>query len=98
MEAKRLDLKVTVVSRPDPDAALARMNRTALRLSDGGGNSLKVEKAERADGLPFGLEAAFEDYWRRDVGIEPGDENSDEKLYARQAYLAAAKKFGKERG
>lgn len=94
-ENKTLDLKVTVTCAPSgPDAILAKMDKTAVRLTSSP-YTLKVISVERADGQPFGLEAAFEEYWNGNVGSKPGDEASDEKLYARQAFLYAAEKYGK---
>lgn len=93
---KSLDLKVTVVgSTADPDAILAKANpETIIRLHTNPFTSLKIEKIERADGLPFGLESAFEDYWR-EANLEGDDEENEEKRVARHAFLAAAQKFGK---
>ena len=90
MTSKSLDLKVTVTTAPnaDPDAALARMDKDKLRLT-ASPYSLKVTKIERADGLPFGLEAGFEEWWAESHLIENGDDpgyESHEKAWAREAF------------
>ncbi|HEY1705527.1 MAG TPA: hypothetical protein VGG75_38060 [Trebonia sp.] len=70
--SKSLDLNVTVTCAPDdPDAVLAKMIARSsatglpvrLQLSP---YSLKVTKAERADGQQAGLAVAFEEYWAQD--------------------------------
>jgi hypothetical protein len=95
-DMKTLDLKVTV-SGSDPDGTLATMIQRGDTWLKNGQYSLSLTKVERADGQEIGLEAAFEEYWRGNVGEKHGDDASDEKLYARQAFLYAAKKYGKGR-
>ena len=105
-DMKTLKLDVTVAPwysgspEKDPDAILAQMlaevpanNNLMLRANNG--KSLRVTHVARADGQPIGLESAFEAYWNGEVGSESGDEDSDEKVYARQAFMYAARKFGK---
>jgi hypothetical protein len=77
---------------------LAKMHRAGvIRMSAvDTAYTLKVDKIERADGQPFGLASAFEAYWAGEVGSKSGDEDSDEKVYARQAFMYAARKFGKK--
>jgi hypothetical protein len=94
---KTLDLKVTV-SGEDPDGTLAAMTRAGanpVRLSSGG-YTLKVTNLERADGQPFGLEAAFEEYWR-ETHCEGYDDTAPEKTEARDAFLYGVN-YGKEHG
>lgn len=89
---RTLDLRVTVVSAPSgPDAVLAKMpmGKVDVRLTCSP-YTLKVIKVERADGQPFGLESAFEEWWA-DNHCE-GD--ADEKTWAREAFTYGVK-YGK---
>lgn len=83
---KALDLKVTVVcADASPDAVLSRMARDRLRLT-APPYTLKVTAVERADGQPFGAESEFEEWWRDSHHEGDGDEETDEKVWAREAF------------
>jgi hypothetical protein len=97
---KMLDLKVTVAASPgeDPDSVLDgilkrspkdRVNLMQLRY---GMQVLEVTKIERADGQEFGLEAAFEEYWR---GLSK--ETATVKEESRNAFMDGAR-WRKENG
>lgn len=88
---KELDLKVTVISSDDdPDKVLGELAGSAFMLkASPSGRCLSVIRIERADGQPLGLEAAFEKYWNAHASETP-----TVKEAVRDAYLAAAKKFG----
>ena len=98
MKDKTLDLKVTVASYDeDPDTVLHKMLTAGhVRLTAVDSTRLlRVTRVERADGEPFGLNAAFAEYWNtyRRYGMRlDGSEAQDE---ARQAFMYAARKFGK---
>jgi hypothetical protein len=89
--SKTLDLKVTVKDS-DPDGKLAKMYKPRLRLISGP-DGLEVTKVERADGQPFGAEAAFEAWWTDCAG---DDEDSTEKEWAHDAFLYGIK-YAKEK-
>jgi hypothetical protein len=99
MSKEALDLKVTVTCPDaDPDTVLARMDKGRMRLmatDTDTVHSLKVSSAERADGLPFGLEAAFKEYWSLAHPAELRLDGSEAQDEAKKAFMAAAKKFGK---
>jgi len=99
-ERKTLDLKVTVAqSDGDPDRTLYLMDKAAMRLSSNA-YTLKVTSAVRADGLEFGLEREFEEYWR-ETHVEGAREGTDwsrgEKLEALGAFLHGVR-FAREKG
>lgn len=89
MTSKSLDLKITVtVANSDPDMTLAEMNLDSVRLTSSP-YSLKVTKIARADGLPFGLEGVFEEWWAESHLVENGDDPREEtidKAWARDAF------------
>jgi hypothetical protein len=95
--SKALDLKVTVTCPDaDPDEILANMNRSRMRLTAVNTvSTLKVLSVERADRQPFGLEAAFKEYWSLAHPAELRLDGSEAQDEAKKAFMAAVKKFGK---
>jgi hypothetical protein len=68
LHRNELELKVTVAcADADPDAVLVKMPRETLRLNSSP-YTLKVTSISRADGQPFGLEGAFEEFWLSKAG------------------------------
>ncbi len=88
VKGKPLELKITVAPRSaatDPDKALALTAVSDLSL-DGTTYRFKVTKIERADGQPFGAESEFEDWWRDGHAEGEGEEETHEKMWAREAF------------
>lgn len=100
MEELSLRIRVRVTSEQGADAVCARIakdidpratsGRVGLTRLAGGGFAVPVISMERADGIPLGLEYAFEEYW--DGTHCDGDEGGPgEKLSMRCAFFAGVR-------
>ena len=91
-----MTLSVTV-SGTDLDDQLYRVitDPGGMRLRGLYKGSVTVEKIARTDGVEIGLESEFEQWWS-EVHAWPDDEESPEKMWAREAFQWGVK-FGRGR-
>ncbi len=76
-----------IVSDTDLDGKLYRVitDPGGMWLRGGAGEHVKADKVTRTDGVEIGLEAEFEQWWSV-VHAWPDDEESSEKVWAREAF------------